>query len=205
MLSEFLKVTHFVRIHLFLKPSLLEKRLKGDYFMQTSCGGLFPQRIILTILNHLLCCCSVTKSFPTLWPHGLQHAKLCWSTLFSRVYSKSCPLSRHCQPAISSSVAPFFSCPQSFPLQYSCLESPMDGGAGRLQSMGLLRVRHDWAASLSLFTFMLWGRKWHPTPVFLPGESQGWGSLVGCRLWVVQSRTQLKRLSSSSSSNLSQH
>ena len=26
-------------------------------------------------------------------------------------------------------------------------------------------------------------RQWHPTPVFLPGESQGWGSLVGCRLW----------------------
>ena len=37
--------------------------------------------------------------------------------------------------------------------------------------------------SLSLFTFMHWRRKWQPTPVFLPGESQGWGSLVGCRLW----------------------
>ena len=30
---------------------------------------------------------------------------------------------------------------------------------------------------------MHWRRKWQPTPVFLPGESQGWGSLVGCRLW----------------------
>ena len=53
---------------------------------------------------------------------------------------------------------------------------------GRLQSMGSLRVRHDWATSLSLFTFMHWRRKWQPTPVFLPGESQGRGSLVGCRL-----------------------
>ena len=52
---------------------------------------------------------------------------------------------------------------------------------GGLQSMGLLRVRHDWATSLSLFTH--WRRKWQPTPVFLPGESQGRGSLVGCRLW----------------------
>ena len=43
--------------------------------------------------------------------------------------------------------------------------------------------RHDWATSLSLFTFMHWRRKWQPTPVFLPGESQGRGSLVGCRLW----------------------
>ena len=36
---------------------------------------------------------------------------------------------------------------------------------------------------LSLFTLMHWRRKWPPTPVFLPGESQGQGSLVGCRLW----------------------
>ena len=54
---------------------------------------------------------------------------------------------------------------------------------GRLQSMGSLRVRHDWVTSLSLFTFMHWRRKWQPTPVFLPGESQEWGILVGCHLW----------------------
>ena len=46
-----------------------------------------------------------------------------------------------------------------------------------------LRVGHDWATSLSLFTFMRWRRKWQPTPVFLPWESQGQGSLVGCHLW----------------------
>ena len=54
---------------------------------------------------------------------------------------------------------------------------------GRLQSMGSGRVGHGWATSLLLFTFMHWRRKWQPTPVFLPGESQGQGSLVGCRLW----------------------
>ena len=69
----------------------------------------------------------------------------------------------------------------------------------RLQSMGLLRVRHDWVTSLSLFTFMHWRRKWQPTPVFLPGESQRqWAPVYG----VAQSRTWLKRLSSSSSSNI---
>ena len=68
-------------------------------------------------------------------------------------------------------------------LQYSCLENPMDGGAWKAEGrMGSLRVGHDWATSLSLFTFMHWRRKWQPTPVFLPGEPQGWGSLVGCRL-----------------------
>ena len=54
---------------------------------------------------------------------------------------------------------------------------------GRLQSMGSLRVGHNWVTSLSLFTFMRWRRKWQPTPVFLPGESQGRRGLVGCRLW----------------------
>ena len=54
---------------------------------------------------------------------------------------------------------------------------------GGLQSMRSLRVGHDWATSLSLFTFTHWRGKWHPTPVFLPGESQGQGSLVSFHLW----------------------
>ena len=54
---------------------------------------------------------------------------------------------------------------------------------GRLQSMGSRRVRGNWATSLSLFTFMRWRRKWQPTPVLLPRESQGQRSLVGCCLW----------------------
>ena len=65
----------------------------------------------------------------------------------------------------------------------SVLVPPGTGEPGGLQSMGSLRVGYDWATSLSLFTFMHWRRKWQPTPVFLPGESQGWGSLVGCHLW----------------------
>ena len=58
---------------------------------------------------------------------------------------------------------------------------------GRLQSMGSRRVGHDWATSFSLFTLVHWRRKWQPTPVFLPGESQGQRSTVGCCLW---SRTE---------------
>ena len=114
------------------------------------------------------------------------------------------------------------------PLQYSCLENTMGGGAwwaavhgvekswtrlsdftftfhfhalekemaphssplawkipwmeepGRLQSTGSLRIGHNWVTSLSLFTLMHWRRKWHPTPVLLPGKSNGRKSLVGC-------------------------
>ena len=54
---------------------------------------------------------------------------------------------------------------------------------GGPQSMGSLRVGQDSATSLSLFTFLHWRRQWQPTPVFLPRESRGRGSLVGCRLW----------------------
>ena len=53
---------------------------------------------------------------------------------------------------------------------------------GRLQSMGL-RSRTQLSDFTFTFHFMHWRRKWQPTPVFLPGESQGQGSLVGCRLW----------------------
>ena len=59
----------------------------------------------------------------------------------------------------------------------------------RSQSMRSLRVGHDWATSLWLFTFTFWRRKWQPTLVFLPGESQGQGSLVACCLW---GRTELE-------------
>ena len=70
---------------------------------------------------------------------------------------------------------------------------------GKLQFMGSLRIGHDWATSLSLFTFMHWRRKWQPTPVFLLGDSQGRGAWSAAVYGVAQSRTRLKQLSSSSS------
>ena len=63
------------------------------------------------------------------------------------------------------------------PLQYSCLENPMDRGAWQAAVHGVAKSR------TRLSDFSRRRRKWQPTPVFLPGGSQGWGSLVGCRLW----------------------
>ena len=74
---------------------------------------------------------------------------------------------------------------------------PWTEGPGGLQSMGSLGVGHDWATSLYFFTFMHWRRKRQPTPVFLPGESQGRGAWWAAVYGVTQSWTQLKRLSSS--------
>ena len=70
---------------------------------------------------------------------------------------------------------------------------------GGLQSMGSLRVRHDWVTSLSFFTFMHWRRKWQPTPVFLPENPRDGGAWWVAVYGVAQSRTRLKRLSSSNS------
>ena len=64
----------------------------------------------------------------------------------------------------------------------------MDGGAWWAAVHG---VAKSWTRlSDSTFPFMHWRRKWQPTPVFLPGESQGWRSLVGCHLW---GRTELDK------------
>ena len=85
---------------------------------------------------------------------------------------------------------------------YSTLawKTPKTGRPGRLQSMGLLRVGHDWVTSLSFFTFLNWRRKWQPLKCsFLENSRDGgawWVAVYG----VAQNRTRLKRFSSSSSS-----
>ena len=61
----------------------------------------------------------------------------------------------------------------------------MDGEAWWAAVNGVAKSR----ARLSDFTFTLWRRKWQPTPVFLPGESQGQGSLVAAVCGVT--RTEL--------------
>ena len=67
-------------------------------------------------------------------------------------------------------------------LQYSCLANPMDGGAWQAAVHGVVKSRTRLSNFPFTFHFLHWRRKWQPTPVFLPGESQVQGSLVGCRL-----------------------
>ena len=62
-----------------------------------------------------ICCCSVAQSFPTLWLHWLQHARLPCPSPSPRAFSDSCPLSQWCHPTTWSSVIPFSSCLLSFP------------------------------------------------------------------------------------------
>ena len=66
---------------------------------------------------------------------------------------------------------------------YSRLENPMDRRAWWAAVHGVAKSRTRLSDFTFTFHFMHWRRKWQPTPVFLPGESQGQRSLVGCRLW----------------------
>ena len=79
----------------------------------------------------------------SLWPHGLQHARLPCPSPTPRVYPNSCPLSRWCHPTISSSVVPFSSCLRSFPASGSFQMSRIFASGG--QSIGV-------SASTSILT-----------------------------------------------------
>ena len=69
------------------------------------------------------------------------------------------------------------------PLQYSCLENPMDGGAWWAAVHGVAKSQTRLSNFTFTFHFHALEKEIQPTPVFLPGESQGRGSLVGCHLW----------------------
>ena len=84
----------------------------------------------------LCCCCSVTQYRATLRSHGLQHARLPCPSPSPRACSNSCPSSQWCHPTISSSVIPFSSCLQSFPVSGSFPISQLFASGG--QSTGAL-------------------------------------------------------------------
>ena len=86
----------------------------------------------IEIKHMLLFSCSVVSD--SLWPHGLQHARLPCPSPSPRACSNSCPLSRWCHPNISSSVVLFFSCLQSFPASGSFPTSRLFTSGG--QSIG---------------------------------------------------------------------
>ena len=88
---------------------------------------------IFILLLLLLFSCSVVSN--SLWPHGLQHARLTCSSLSAGVCSNSCPLSWWCYPTILSTVT-LCSCPQSFPASGSFPMSHLFASGG--QSIGAL-------------------------------------------------------------------
>ena len=154
--------------------SILILKFKSDLFQIWSLSVCFYWLRLLQISWFLVCFCPLLF-FIVCWRSSLKYFFWKWFENHTKAISFQEGICLFGQTSMDMRRW------QWHPTQYSCLENPMEPGG--LQSMGLLKVRHDWASSLSLFTFMHWRRKWQPTPVFLPGESQGHGSLVDCRLW----------------------
>ena len=119
---------------------------------------------------------SVTQMCPTLWPHGLQHTRPPCPSSTPGVYSNSCPLSRWCHPAISSSVVPFSSCPQSLPASGSFPVSQFFTSGG--QSIGV-------SASKSVLLMNI--QDWFPL------RWTGWVSWQSTRLSRVFSNTTVQK------------
>ena len=80
-------------------------------------------------------------------------------------------------------VLPSFKCFYVPNVRYSCLENPMDRGAWWAAVHGVAKTWTQLSNFTFTFHFHALEKEWQPTPVFLPGESQGQGSLVGCCLW----------------------
>ena len=127
----------------------------------------------INIINFQFSCSVVSDS---LWPHGLQHARLPCPSPTPGAYSKSCPSSRWCHPTSSSSVVPFSSCLQSFPASGSVPMSQIFASGG--QSNGV-------SASASVLLMNIEERS--------PSEWTGWISLQSKGLSRVFSNTTVQK------------
>ena len=196
-----------VKRHLWPVPGLLSKRLRNLTFASTSRVGLYF-RIGLTLIKIIKS--SIESQDAKLLIYN-EKCKLSKTMMLRFTYPKALSLYRQkkhitirsqlkehiiktkrirCMsqksiPRLGFWDALCLSLEKAMAAHSSTLawKIPWTEEPGGLKSVGSRRVGHDWATSLSLFTFMHWRRKWHPTPVFLPGESQGRWSLVGCHLW----------------------
>ena len=144
--------------------------------------AIYPERASLTLLTPGLvqvCLSKIRYHFhiqDKLWPRDFSwNGNSGDSDLVNNLEPE--PLSDCWQLSLEKAMATHSS---TFAWKIPWTEEP--GGLQSLESLEL-----DTTERLT-FTFMHWRRKWQPTPVFLPGESPGPGSLVGCRLW---GRTEL--------------
>ena len=122
----------------------------------------------------------------SLWPHELQHARPPCPSPTHRVHSNSCPSSQWCHPAISSSVVPFSSCPQSLPAWVFSNESTL-----------CMRWPKYWS-----FSFSISPSRTENTQGWSPLEWTGWISLQSKGLSRVFSNTTVQSINSSALSFL---
>ena len=144
----------FFLLHLYSSHTLVERVIQGTYTREINLGAIWE----------------FCQLKPTLW-----HLQLAF--LLQTKYVHPFPRSPVLFNIIASARASLWR-RQWHPLQYSCLENPMDGGTWKAAVHGVAEGR-----TLSNFTFMHWRRQWQPTPVFLHGKSHRCTSLAGYSPW----------------------
>ena len=114
-----------------------------------------PGVLVASQFSSVQLSCSVLSD--SLWPRESQHARPPCPSPTPRVYSNSCPLSRWCHPAISSSVIPFSSCPQSLPASGSFPLSQLFAWVGQSTGVSasasvlpMISFRMDWLDLLAV-------------------------------------------------------
>ena len=132
----------FIWILLLLCGSLCKRR----WYWKLK--AVFRLLLDLSVVEGHLQFSSVAQSFPTLWPHGLQHARLPCPSPNSGACSNSCPSSQWCHPTISSSVISFSSYPQSFPASGSFPKSQFFEFSN--ESVLCIRWPKYWSLSFSI-------------------------------------------------------
>ena len=121
-----------------------EESLWGQHLMIWSLYRSFLTSHSMHSLPSLLLLFSHSVTSDSLWPHGLQYTSLLCPSLSLRICSNSCPLSWWCHPTISSSFAPFSSCPQSFPASGSFPISLSSHQVAKLLELQLQHQSFQW-------------------------------------------------------------
>ena len=170
--DEVVKSSHWVVNWAYRKSCL--RLWVHEQFCQHHYGSCHAAPFFLCPFSSVPFSHSVVSDF--LWPHGLQHARLPCPSPTPRVSSNSCPMSRWGHPTISSSVVPFASCPQSFPVSGSFPMSQLFTSGG--QSIG---------ASTSASVLPMNNQDWFPL------GWTGWISLQSKGLSRVFSNTTVQK------------
>ena len=174
-MNQFSSIQSLSHVQLFVtawnaaRQASLSITYSQSLYKLMSIESVMPSNCLI-LCHHLLCPPSIFPSIRGFSNESVLHIKWpkYWSYSFSIYHMHTISIYQE------KAMAPYSS---TLAWKIPWMEEP-----GGLLSMGSLTVGHDWATSLSLFTVMHWRRKWQPTPVFFPGESQGQGNLVGCRL-----------------------
>ena len=159
-------------VHTFIQKSCAAETWKPSSVLSVSHSSSSKEHWSQITISSVQFSLSVVSN--SLQPHEPQHARPLCPSPTPGAYSNSCPSSRWCHPTISSSVVPFFSCPQSFPTSGFFQMSQLFTSRG--QNIGV-------SASVLIMNTQFW----------FPSGWTGWNFLQSKGLSTVFSNTTIQK------------